>query len=244
MSPLSLGRKSPAPPAPTPSLAPWRVIPQASPSLQSLDVPSASPPRRTLYPRSLTRALRSHLRARPPAPGLLPPTLLQLGETIESLELGVTVVSHSLLNTIRDAFPLIAFLSFNAHLDAFHPGTLERHTLHAPLEPRVTLPFGLRPHTLRLGAQLGGNSHAELCAAAHETAQGFPAAYDPTSWRRWIVDRSWYVVEWTHDGEDVDSSGSLEGALRIEYGEHYFKSFERASRILARTVDEAILRTS
>ncbi|KAJ7760881.1 hypothetical protein DFH07DRAFT_426233 [Mycena maculata] len=178
------------------------------------------------------------------APSLLPPTLLQLGETIESLELGVTVVSDSLLNAIRDAFPLLASLSFNAHLDAFHPGTLERHTLHAPLEARVTLPRGLRPHTLRLGAQLGGNSHAELCAAARETVQGFPAAYDPTSWRRWIVDRPWYVVEWTHDGKDAGSSGSLEGALRIEYGEHYFKSFERGSRISARTVDEAILRIS
>ncbi|KAJ7096900.1 hypothetical protein C8R44DRAFT_989165 [Mycena epipterygia] len=179
------------------------------------------------------------------APYLLPPILQQLGATVELLEIGVTTVSESLLECIRDAFPALRVLAINTHLDAFHPGTVERHTLPAVRSARVALPPKFWLETLRLGAQLGGTTHAELADAARETVEAFPGGYDPTSWRRWVVDRPWYCVEWTR-AEDAseDADGKSDGTLRVEYGEHYFKSFERGARISARTVDEAISRIS
>ncbi|KAJ6517717.1 hypothetical protein DFH09DRAFT_1287707 [Mycena vulgaris] len=180
-------------------------------------------------------------------PSLLPPVLRQIGATVHSLELGVTTVPAALLESIRDAFPALAHLAINAHLDAFHPGSVERRVLPTALRARAALPPGLRLTTLRLGAQLSGTSHAELCESALETVAAFPGGYDPTSWRRWVVDQPWYCIEWTRapdadvSADGGDAPGGLEGTLRVEYDDHYFQSFERGARISSRTVEEAIL---
>ncbi|KAJ7492997.1 hypothetical protein B0H11DRAFT_2006831 [Mycena galericulata] len=227
------------------------------------------------------------------APVLLLPALRQLDAPagvagIFHLELGVTTVSPALLATLQQACPALAVLAVNAHLDAFHPGSVERHVLSlatsdGECSARLRLPRGWGLRTLRLGVQLAGSSpvhspeHAALFASAREAVAGFPGAYDPTSWRRWVVDAPWYCVEWTRSsvgavdldadvcadvraeasvgagaraGVDVDSDADMQtyeevkGTLSIEYGEHYFNSFERGSRISARSVDEAIMRMS
>ncbi|KAJ7451339.1 hypothetical protein FB451DRAFT_1525674 [Mycena latifolia] len=211
------------------------------------------------------RLWSSHAVSAVSPPSILPPILAQLPPSLEALEIGVTLVTQELLEAIRASFPALRRLSINAHLDAFHPGTVARHTL-TPHHPRVPLPPGLPRHlrALRLGAQLPG-SVPELGCAARDVLDGFPAGYDPTSWRRWIVDAPWYVVEWVSDdadavgdlqsipiaeqadvGADADAAAGMEvaGTLRVEYGEHYFQSFERGTRVSARTVDEAILRIS
>ncbi|KAJ7029872.1 hypothetical protein C8F04DRAFT_1115284 [Mycena alexandri] len=200
------------------------------------------------------RALRhvrlwsSHSVSAVTAPWLLQPILLQLNPTIESLELGVTLVPDALLETIRDAFPALTTLSINAHLDSFHPGSVERRTLPDDIPPhtvRLALPRDLRLRTLRLGAQLEGalTAPAQICDSARDAVRAFPEGYDPTSWRRWVVDRPWYCIVWTHTGNSEGEFGrALDGTLRVEYGDHYFESFERGQRISSRTVEEAVQR--
>ncbi|KAJ7185350.1 hypothetical protein C8R46DRAFT_1342638 [Mycena filopes] len=202
------------------------------------------------------RALRhvrlwsSHSVSSVTAPWLLQPILLQLASpSIESLELGVTVVPDSLLETIRDAFPALTTLALNAHLDAFHPGSVARRTLPDSEPPaptvRLTLPVGLRLHILRLGAQLEGALTAPeaIRESARAAVHAFPGNYDPTSWRRWVVDRPWYCLEWMHAPDAGAEFGmALHGTLRVEYGEHYFESFERGQRISSRTIQEAVQR--
>ncbi|KAJ6461532.1 hypothetical protein DFH09DRAFT_1495168 [Mycena vulgaris] len=121
-------------------------------------------------------------------PSLLPPVRRQIGATVDSLELGVTTVPAALLESIHAALPALAHLAINAHLDAFHPGSVERQVLPTALRARVALPPGMRLASLHLGAQLLGTSHAELCESAREIVAAFPGGYDPTSWRRWVVD--------------------------------------------------------
>ncbi|KAJ6454110.1 hypothetical protein C8R45DRAFT_1038120 [Mycena sanguinolenta] len=207
------------------------------------------------------RALRSgrlwssHSVSAVSAPWFLIPILQQLGSTITTLELGVTLVSSALLETIRDAFPQLAVLSINAHLDAFYPGTVVRRVLIPSVPWRVPaiLPAEMRLQRLRLGTQLGGDpgfiTEQALFDSAHEAIRTFPADYDPTSWRRWVVDRPWYCVEWTSTGtgaatDEVELNTGIpqDGTLRIEYGEHYFQGFERGERLSALTIDEAVKR--
>ncbi|KAJ6564246.1 hypothetical protein B0H19DRAFT_76683 [Mycena capillaripes] len=200
-------------------------------------------------PLRTVRLWASHSVSTVSAPWLLTPILQQLGDGITSLELGVTLVPDALLETIRDAFPALGSLSINVHLDSFHPGTVARRVLAppVPLRARLALPSGLQLKTLRLGVQLAGtpSSPTELYDSARETVRAFPGGYDPTSWRRWIVDRPWYVVEWTRiDDVGREFGTALEGTLHIEYGEHYFCGFQRGERISARTVDEAAQRLS
>ncbi|KAJ7263677.1 hypothetical protein B0H12DRAFT_284510 [Mycena haematopus] len=200
----------------------------------------------------IARLWSSHSVSAVSPPWLLIPLLPLLGSTITSLELGVTLVPSELLETIHDAFPLLTVLSINTHLDSFHPGTVVRRVLVPPVAEtlRVALPMGLRLQRLRLGTQLAptelGNHSAPadlaLFESAHETIRTFPTNYDPTSWRRWVVDRPWYCVEWTC-AADVPGTGMLQdGTLRVEYGEHYFQGFERGERLSALTVDQAVLR--
>jgi hypothetical protein len=121
----------------------------------------------------------------------------------------------------------------------------------------MPLPSGLPPklERLRVGAQLSGTSSAELAVSAHGIIAGFPHAYDPTSWRTWVVDRPWFCVEWrrcasTTEEEELDTGernttpGRALGALGIEYGEHYFRSFERGSRIASNRVAAAVAANS
>ncbi|KAJ7628776.1 hypothetical protein FB45DRAFT_1028840 [Roridomyces roridus] len=120
--------------------------------------------------------------------------------------------------------------------------------------PRDPLPAALLPlralRELRIGAQLadGGASLEELFGAAREVIGTFPEGYDPTSWRRWVVDRPWSCVRWVSTGReevsDVDAGlqEPVQGDLFVEYGEHYFKNFDRGSRISGRTL--GILRLS
>ncbi|KAJ7764300.1 hypothetical protein B0H16DRAFT_1526664 [Mycena metata] len=186
------------------------------------------------------------------APFLLPPILKKLPPTLETLELGVTLVPVFLLETIGNAFPALTTLAINAHLDAFHPGSVERRTLPDPdsadsdkVLVRLSLPQNLhRLRTLRLGAQLAGATPVQIHTSAREAVSAFSGGYDPTSWRRWVVDRPWYCVEWTRTalGEREGGSGFNEGTVRVEYGEHYFESFERGQRISERTVEEAVQR--
>ncbi|KAJ7681276.1 hypothetical protein B0H17DRAFT_1205946 [Mycena rosella] len=201
------------------------------------------------------RLWSSHSVSAVSTPSLLPPILHTLGPALERLEIGVTVVPESLLETIRDAFPALTVLAINAHLDSFHPGTVERHVLTTALQARLAPPRGLGVRALRLGVQLPGTSHQELGESARAAVEAFPGGYDPTSWRRWVVDQAWYCVEWTRvegadaavpaDGDaDAKAGSGTEGTLTVEYGEHYFRSFDRGSRISSRTVDEAILRIS
>ncbi|KAJ7838590.1 hypothetical protein B0H14DRAFT_2788862 [Mycena olivaceomarginata] len=183
------------------------------------------------------------------APWLLHPVLPQLGPALTTLAIGVNLVPDSLLAAIRDSFPLLTTLAVNAHLDSFHPGTVTRRAVPPPAAAVLraelaALPWGLRLETLRLGTQLAGAPDgdaaavAELCASACEVVRTFPGEYDPTSWRRWAVDRPWYCVEWTRttvtegnaEGSEEFDTG-LDGTLRIEYGEHYFQGFERGERI-------------
>jgi hypothetical protein len=183
------------------------------------------------------------------APWLLHPVLPQLGPALTTLAIGVNLVPDSLLAAIRDSFPLLTTLAVNAHLDSFHPGTVTRRAVPPPAAAVLraelaALPRGLRLETLRLGTQLAGAPDgdaaavAELCASACEVVRTFPGEYDPTSWRRWAVDRPWYCVEWTRttvtegnaEGSEEFDTG-LDGTLRIEDGEHYFQGFERGERI-------------
>ncbi|KAJ7906815.1 hypothetical protein B0H13DRAFT_1880217 [Mycena leptocephala] len=124
-------------------------------------------------------------------------------------------------------------------LQRFHPGTVERRVLAppAPLGARLALPAGLRLahpaglrlQSLRLGAQLAGTpaAPAEIFESASGMLDAFPGGYDPTSWRRWVVGRPWYCVEWTCTGE---SGTGMDGTLSVKYGEHYFRGFERGAR--------------
>ncbi|KAJ7116207.1 hypothetical protein C8R43DRAFT_1154911 [Mycena crocata] len=267
---------------PIPTTLPPSLPLQSHTSQRTTARPASSPPSRATAP------------CAPRASG--PPTACPSSH----LEIGVTFVPPALLDALASAVPNLRSLSVNAHLDAFHPGTVERKSLvlEAPVRARLRLSsvdesmststglpvpwdsrVGLHLQTLRLGAQLVGGTPAELAENAREVVEGFPEAYDPTSWQRWIVDRPWYCVEWTHLSNDekniyfgseaqypaldanhasapvgdVDQAqkpeedipgigGDVEGTLRIEYGEHYFQSFERGARISARTVDEAISR--
>ncbi|KAJ7764307.1 hypothetical protein B0H16DRAFT_1526678 [Mycena metata] len=201
------------------------------------------------------RLWASHSVSAVAVPFLLPPILTQLPPTLETLELGVTLVPVFLLETIGNAFPALTTLSINAHLDAFHPGSVDRRTLPDPdsadsgkVLVRLALPQNLhRLRTLRLGVQLEGPTPAQIHTSAREAVSAFSGGYDPTSWRRWVVDRPWYCVEWTRAREfGVDEgeggSGFNEGTVRVEYGEHYFESFERGQRISERTVEEAVQR--
>ncbi|KAF7330040.1 Ubiquitin family protein [Mycena kentingensis (nom. inval.)] len=172
------------------------------------------------------------------SPVALPPLLHQISEgsvaNITHLELGVVQVPALLLDTLSDAFPALNSLSINAHFDAFHAGSVERRRVHDHGEP-VALPEGLptRLKTLRLGAQLAGDIN-ELCAAARSVLAGFPNEYDPTSWRVWIVDRPWHVLEWNRS-EDLHL-----GRLSVSYQEHFFWGFERGARMAAQRVAEAM----
>jgi hypothetical protein len=85
-----------------------------------------------------------------------------------------------------------------------------------------------------------GSAGGDIFESAGELLGAFPGGYDPTSWRRWVVDRPWYCVEWTCTGGE--SGTGVDGTLSVEYWEHYFRGFERGARISARTVDEAVLR--
>jgi hypothetical protein len=165
--------------------------------------------------------------------------------------LGITLVPDGLLETLCTAFPALAVLEINIHLDAFHPGTVLRRVLTPPVPPRarLTLPAGMRLQTLRLGTQLAGAPGAPdteqlLLDSAREAVRAFPGDYDPTSWRRWVVDRPWYCVEWTRvaDADETQFGTALEGTLRVEYGEHYSQGFERGERIDAQSVEKAVLR--
>jgi hypothetical protein len=66
-----------------------------------------------------------------------------------------------------------------------------------------------------------------------EAVHVFPGDYNPTSWRRWVVDQPWYCVEWTHAAE-VDADGpfgtALDGTPGVDYGERYYQGFERGER--------------
>ncbi|KAF7346833.1 Ubiquitin family protein [Mycena sanguinolenta] len=201
----------------------------------------------------IARLWSSHSVSAVSAPWFLIPILPQLGSTVTTLELGVTLVSSALLETIRDAFPSLAVLSINAHLDAFYPGSVVRRVIVPSVPRRVPaiLPAGMQLQRLRLGTQLAGDTTEQaLFDSAHEAIRTFPADYDPTSWRRWVVDRPWYCVEWVSTGAsaatgtgDEPGGGTLQdGTLRIEYGEHYFQGFERGERLSALTVDEAVKR--
>ncbi|KAJ7906829.1 hypothetical protein B0H13DRAFT_2662654 [Mycena leptocephala] len=174
------------------------------------------------------RLWSSHSVAAVSAPWVLYPILQQLGPSVTALELGVTLVPPALLETLCTTFPALTALAINAHLDVFHPGTVERRVLAppAPLSTRLALPAGLRLQSLKLGAQLAGTpaAPAEIFESASELLGAFPGGYDPTSWRRWVVDRPWYCVEWTCIGE---SGTGMDGTLSVEYGEHYFRGFER-----------------
>ncbi|KAF8152832.1 hypothetical protein K438DRAFT_1863900 [Mycena galopus ATCC 62051] len=189
----------------------------------------------------ITRLWSSHSVSTVSDPWLLAPVLQQLGPTLTTLELSVTVVrTSSLLETIRDAFPSLSTLALNAHFDSFHPGTVARRVVSPPPELRsanLTLPSGLPIQRLRLGTQLAGAPNADadsvrqLCESARKVIQTFPGDYDPTSWRSWVVDRPWYCVEWTRGDTEPDASSTvLGGTLLIEYGEHYFQGFERGTR--------------
>ncbi|KAK7008006.1 ubiquitin family protein [Favolaschia claudopus] len=239
-------------PTPAPSHLPATLIPHLTSFHGPLDFALIFSPHRTL------RALRlwsSHSVSSVSAPWLIHGILSQLpmsmGLRLTSLDLGVTLLPHSLFAAIRDAFPSLERLAVNAHLDSFHPGTVVRHTLHAPPSPasipadaefeptgdnfpaeiyvNLRLPAGLRIHTLRLGTQLAGapdidtdteadspsnNSElATLWQSANEVMSAFPNGYDPTSWRRWLVDRPWYVVEWRRvEEEEVEEDGQGEEA--------------------------------
>ncbi|KAJ6459657.1 hypothetical protein C8R45DRAFT_1221366 [Mycena sanguinolenta] len=183
-------------------------------------------------------------------PLFLHPILSQLGSgstaaALTTLELGLTLVPASLLETIRDAFPALTTLALNAHLDSFHPGTVARCVVPNVIRAKLALPKGLRLKILRLGTQLAGapdadspdsDSMKELCESARKVIHAFPGGYDPTSWRRWVVDRPWYCVEWSCAVEVGDDEANtptvlLDGALRIEYGDHYFRGFERGEEI-------------
>ncbi|KAJ7844934.1 hypothetical protein B0H14DRAFT_2775912 [Mycena olivaceomarginata] len=185
------------------------------------------------------------------APWLLHPILPQLGPSVTALSLGITLVPDGLLETLCAAFPALAVLEINTHLDAFHPGTVLRRVLAPPIPPRarLTLPAAMRLQTLRLGTQLAGAPGAPdteqlLLDSAREAVRAFPGDYDPTSWRRWVVDRPWYCVDWTRaaNADETQFGAALEGTLRVEYGEHYFQGFERGERIDAQRVENAVLR--
>ncbi|KAJ7254598.1 hypothetical protein C8J57DRAFT_1518734 [Mycena rebaudengoi] len=199
----------------------------------------------------------SHSVAAVSDPTLLAPLLAPLGLHLRTLDLGVTRVPPDLVFAINSALPALTALAFNAHLDAFHPGSVLRHTLNPVPPTLMPLPSGLPPklERLRVGAQLSGTSSAELAVSAHGIIAGFPHTYDPTSWRTWVVDRPWFCVEWrrcasTTEEEELDAGernttpGSALGALSIEYGEHYFRSFERGSRIASNRVAAAVAANS
>jgi hypothetical protein len=80
-----------------------------------------------------------------------------------------------------------------------------------------------------------------------EAVHVFPGDYNPTSWRRWVVDQPWYCVEWTHAAE-VDAHGpfgtALDGTPGVDYGKRYYQGFERGERFSSQTVGEAVLRMS
>ncbi|KAF8212714.1 hypothetical protein K438DRAFT_1957331 [Mycena galopus ATCC 62051] len=201
----------------------------------------------------VVRLWSSHSVSAVSAPWLLHPILPQLGPGVTTLELGVTLVPDGLLETIRDAFPALTTLAFNAHLDSFHPGTVARRVLVPPVphRARLALPAGMRLQSLRLGTQLAGGPDAalELFDSAHAAVRAFPGDYDPTSWRRWIVDRPWYCVEWAcaiEGGVDPDEQfgTALDGTLSVEYGEHYFQGFQRGERISAQAVNQAVSKMS
>ncbi|KAJ6626561.1 hypothetical protein B0H10DRAFT_1998791 [Mycena sp. CBHHK59/15] len=169
------------------------------------------------------------------APFVLEPILPQLGNSVELLEIGVTTASASLLETIHHSFPALKSLAINAHLDTFHPGTVARHTLHTAVVARLALPPEFVLDTLRLGAQMSSGAPEEMVGPSQETIENFPLTYDPTSWRLWTVEKPWMCIRWTRMAEaDV----VLRGVVSIEYGEHYFQSFERGARIS----DEAVSR--
>ncbi|KAK7064997.1 ubiquitin family protein [Favolaschia claudopus] len=272
-------------PTPAPSHLPATLIPHLTSFHGPPDFALIFSPHRTL------RALRlwsSHSVSSVSAPwlvhGILSQLSMSMGLRLTSLDLGVTLLPHSLFAAIRDVFPSLERLAVNAHLDSFHPGTVVRHTLHAPPSPpsipadakfeptgnrlpaemyvNLRLPASLRIHSLRLGTQLAGapdtdtdadspdhNSElATLWESAKEVMGAFPNGYDPTSWRRWLVDRPWYVVEWNRvEEEKFDSDGQGEearhgkdeeedtevvrGRISIEYGEHFFQGFQRGMRI-------------
>jgi hypothetical protein len=146
------------------------------------------------------RLWSSHSVTAASAPWVLYPILQQLGPSVAALELGVTLVPPALLETLCATFPTLTALAVNAHLDAFHPGTVERCVLAppVPLSTRLALPAGLWLQSLKLGTQLAGTpvAPAEISESASELLGAFPGGYDPTSWRRWVVDRPWYCVEW------------------------------------------------
>ncbi|KAJ7059711.1 hypothetical protein C8F01DRAFT_1145399, partial [Mycena amicta] len=185
------------------------------------------------------------------SPWDLPPLLRQLtpGKSqslITHLELGTVRVPPELLDTLCDAtlFPVLTVLSINAHFDAFHPGSFERRTVHEATGAVVSsAEAGLPPtlQTLRLGSQLGAaGMHSDaLCAAARKVLAGFPAEYDPTSWRVWAVERPWCVIQWTRTTTDEEE---VIGRLSVEYDEHYFRGFERGARIAVERVEEAMAR--
>ncbi|KAJ7631598.1 hypothetical protein DFH06DRAFT_698199 [Mycena polygramma] len=187
-------------------------------------------------------------------PWSLMPILQQLGPTVTSLELALTLVPDVLLESLRDLFPALTALSINAHLDSFHPGTVTCRILppsdSGPIRVRLALPAGLNLQTLRLGAQLAGApapaaAAQEMRDSAREAVRLFPSGYDPTSWRRWVVDRPWYCIEWTRVPEEeraAEFGTALDGTLSIEYGDHYFRGFQRGERISERSVEEAVQR--
>ncbi|KAJ7076591.1 hypothetical protein B0H15DRAFT_1005778 [Mycena belliarum] len=243
---------APLPPSTLPRLATYHGPPTLLPALLA-------------HPRPLhtARLWASHSVAAVSPPSLLPPLLAHLPPTLTRLELGIPTVPPSLLAAIASACPLLAALAINAHLSAFHPGPVARHTRAADALGTLPLPAGLPRglRTLRLGAQLAGDA-----GAARDVLARFPAQYDPTSWRRWAVDAPWSVVEWVRceggsdaddvdfgaagDGDaggaggDADGRGAVHGTLRIEHGERYFQSFLRGARISARVVEDAISRLS
>ncbi|KAF7367710.1 Ubiquitin family protein [Mycena sanguinolenta] len=155
-------------------------------------------------------------------------SLLGSGSTaaaLTTLELGLTLVPAS---PPRDN---PAILSLHSPLS---------HSIH--ISTRSILEQSLK--TLRLGTQLAGAPNAdspdsdgmkELCDSARKVIHAFPGGYDPTSWRSWVVDKPWYCVEWSRAGEEVDDHEAntvlLDGTLRIEYGDHYFRGFERGEQI-------------
>jgi hypothetical protein len=200
----------------------------------------------------IVRLWSSHSVSTVSAPWLLHPVLQQLGPALTSLELGVTLVPDGLLEAIRDAFPSLTMLAINAHLDSFHPGTVVRRVASPPvaLRARLALPAGLQLQTLRLGTQLAGapsadaaDANTELWESAREAVRAFPGGYDPTSWHRWVVDRPWYCVKWTRVEAEADGGGdfgtALDGTLCIEYGEHYFRGFERGARVTRQTAEHS-----
>ncbi|KAJ7670292.1 hypothetical protein B0H17DRAFT_1209397 [Mycena rosella] len=128
--------------------------------------------------------------------------------TVERRILGAPARHHSQHSALH---MLCVDAPLDAHLATFHPGTVERRTLGASLCTTLRLPPGLGAPlwTLRLGAQLAGASVTEICQSAQEAVEGFPPAYDPTPWRRW-------VVEWTGGGGEVDVGMDGHDALPVE----------------------------